>query len=222
MPEYRVNSVNAPNQPGRVVRVEQVDAPVHTVPRTDVGGDPLTGDDGHEPHKPADDTEQVYYEGSPQLRSEIGRGIWWILLGLLVVATPVAIWFMNVNWAKPYLTWWVFVGAVVVGAVLLFIPWIKTKTLSYRISNYRIDYTRGLIGRTIDTLEMWHVEDVRFYQSILDRILGVGSITVISHDDTTPQLLLRGLPHPKSLFETLKQRIIAVKRQRGVVKMDVG
>ena len=30
------------------------------------------------------------------------------------------------------------------------------------------------------------------------------------------------LPNPRPLFETLKQRIIAVKRQRGVVKMDIG
>jgi hypothetical protein len=33
---------------------------------------------------------------------------------------------------------------------------------------------------------------------------------------------LKGLPNPRSLFESLKQRVIAVKRQRGVIKMDVG
>ena len=77
----------------------------------------------------------------------------------------------------------------------------------------------------VDTMRLpdgWHVEDVRFYQSVLARILGVGRITVMSHDDTTPKLMLRGLPNPRPLFDTLKQRIIAVKRQRGVVKMDTG
>jgi len=217
MPEYRVNAVNAPNQPGRVVRVEHVDAPA----RTDVGGDPLTGDEGHEPHKPADDTEQIYYEGSPQLRAEIGRGIWWILLGLVIIAAPVAIYFLHRQWMH-YMAWWVFVAAVVVGLCILMVPWLRVKSIAYKISNYRIDVEHGLISRDIDTLEMWHVEDVRFHQSILDRILGVGTITVLSHDDTTPEVVLRGLPHPKSLFETLKQRIIAVKRQRGVVKMDTG
>ena len=220
MPEYRVNPVNAPNQPGRVVHVEPV-TPVAPVTRTDAGGDPLTGDDVHEPHKPADDTEQVYYEGSPQLRAEIGRGIWWILLGLLIIAAPVAIYFLHVNW-MPHLAWWVFVAAVVVGLCILMVPWLRVKSVAYKISNYRIDIEHGIISRDIDTLEIWHVEDVRFHQSILDRILGVGSITVISHDDTTPEVLLRGLPHPKSLFETLKQRIIAVKRQRGVLKVDSG
>ncbi len=60
------------------------------------------------------------------------------------------------------------------------------------------------------------------HQTLLDRILGVGTIIVMSHDDTTPQLDLHGLPNPMDLFNTLKQRVIAVKRQRGVVKMDSG
>jgi hypothetical protein len=96
------------------------------------------------------------------------------------------------------------------------------KSVRYRISNYRIDFERGIFGKKIDTLELWHVEDIHFEQSFLDRILGVGNITVVSHDDTTPRLVMIGIPNPRPLFETLKQRVIAVKRQRGVVKMDVG
>jgi membrane protein YdbS with pleckstrin-like domain len=183
-----------------------------------VGGDDFTGDEPHLPHKPADDTEQIYFEGSPMLRAEIGRGIFWILLGVIVIAAPIA----ASVWEKHSLPWWIYLAAVIVGLVLFLIPWLRVKSVRYRISNYRIDYQRGLIGRSIDTLELWHVEDVRFYQSILDRILGVGSITVLSHDDTTPKLVLRGLPNPRPLFDSIKQRIIAVKRQRGVVKMDTG
>jgi hypothetical protein len=44
----------------------------------------------------------------------------------------------------------------------------------------------------------------------------------MSNDKTTPQLVLHGLPKARPLFDALKQRIIAVKRQRGVIKMDVG
>jgi len=35
-------------------------------------------------------------------------------------------------------------------------------------------------------------------------------------------LELHGVPNPRQIFDNLKQRIIAVKRQRGVIKMDVG
>ena len=63
-----------------------------------------------------------------------------------------------------------------------------------RVTNYRIDYERGLLSKNIDTLELWHVEDLRFHQSLVDRLLGVGNVTVISHDETMPHLVLRVCP----------------------------
>jgi membrane protein YdbS with pleckstrin-like domain len=185
----------------------------------DQHNDDFTGDPT--PHKPADDREQIYFEGSPMLRAELARGWIWVLLGLVVISVPILIRHFEVGGKDSFAGWW-FAVAAVIGLILILIPWIKSKTVSYKITNYRIDVERGLIGRRIDTLELWHVEDIRMEQSFMDRILGVGCVTVFSHDDTTPRLPMRGLPHPRPLYDTLKQRVIAVKRQRGVVKMDVG
>ncbi len=118
--------------------------------------------------------------------------------------------------------WLAALALIVLGIAAFFVPRLLVRSVRYRISNYRIDYERGILGRRIDTLELWHVEDICFSQSFWDRLLGVGDIRVMSHDETTPDLLLRGLPNPRPIFEQLKQRIISVKRQRGVIKMDVG
>jgi membrane protein YdbS with pleckstrin-like domain len=177
-----------------------------------------THEDVDAPHRPADDAEVVYYEGSPMLRAHIGRGSLWLLGGAVAIAIPILL-HIFADLAMP---WWAYAAGLAVGLVLIFVPWMQAKTVRYRISNYRIDFERGLLSKDIDTLELWHVEDIRFHQSILSRLLGVGTITVLSHDDTSPQLVLRGLPNPRPLFDSLKQRIIAVKRQRGVIKMDSG
>ena len=124
--------------------------------------------------------------------------------------------------AEVRMPWWLVLIFVVAGIIVIAFPILMLKTVTYRISNYRIDYERGVLSKNIDTLELWHVEDVRLHQSLLDRILGCGTITVVSKDETTPHLDLLGLPNPRPIFENLKQRIIAVKRQRGVIKMDVG
>jgi membrane protein YdbS with pleckstrin-like domain len=167
-------------------------------------------------HKPADDHEEVYYEGSPLLRGELGRAIGF-LLGAVVCAGLGA-------WAIAQSGGWFWVGIVLMAAapILFLIPIILTKTIRYRISNYRIDVETGLLSKRIDTLELWHVDDVTLDMSLTDRMLGVGTVTVQSHDDTTPVLPLRSLPQPRKLFENLKQRVIAVKRQRGVIKVDTG
>ena len=109
-----------------------------------------------------------------------------------------------------------------VGLILLFVPALRARTVRYRITNYRIDFERGLLARNIDTMELWHVEDIHFHQSIMNRIMNVGTIVVIGKDETIPRLEMDGLPNPRRLYETLKQRVISVKRQQGVVKMDPG
>ncbi|HSU65374.1 MAG TPA: PH domain-containing protein [Tepidisphaeraceae bacterium] len=171
-------------------------------------------------HRAPDDQEEVYYEGSPLLRGALGRGFLWILGGVLLIAAAIAIPFLKGQ--RHYVPWWVYLALVVIGLILIFVPLVQSKTVRYRITNYRIDYERGIFGKDIDTLELWHVEDIRFHQTLLDRILGVGNITVISHDQTMPMLMMRDIPHSRPLFEQMKQRIIAVKRSRGVLKMDPG
>jgi len=178
--------------------------------------DALTGDDT--PMKPAEDAEQIYFDGNPLLRGEIGQGILWIVAGLVLIAAPIA-WGI---WKDAWWAWWLILVFVVAGLILILVPVIRAKTVRYRISNYRINHERGIFSKEIDTMEMWHVDDLKFHQSFFARLFGVGTITVLSDDQTSPQLDLHGLPNPRPLFETLQQRVIAVKRQRGVIKMDSG
>ena len=170
------------------------------------------------PHKPADDREEVYFEGSPLLRGDLGRLIIFAIIAAILVAIPI----LNAKYKKFPMPPWGWIVAIGLAVVCLLIPYLMIKSIRYRITNYRIDFERGLVSKNIDTLELWHVEDIHFHQSILDRIVSTGDITILSHDDTTPRLELNGVPNPRPLFENLKQRVIAVKRQRGVIKMDTG
>lgn len=172
------------------------------------------------PHREADDREEIYYQGSPMVRGNLGKIILWAIVGVLLIAAPVV--FYVVSNPRHFPIWWATLALVVAGLIMLFIPYLIVKSVRYRITNYRIDFERGIFGKKIDTLELWHVEDIRFDQSFLDRIMGVGNLMIVSADETTPQLRMTGLPNPRPLFETLKQRVIAVKRSRGVLKMDAG
>lgn len=169
------------------------------------------------PHKPADDREEVYFEGSPLLRAHLGTLALCTLIAAAFIAAPIVLYVLN-----RALPWWASLLLVVLGILSFVVPVLVIRSVRYRISNYRIDFERGILSKSIDTLELWHVDDILFYQSLTDRLLGVGTITVMSHDDTTPKLVLAGLPQPRPLFESLKQRVISVKRQRGVIKMDLG
>jgi hypothetical protein len=179
---------------------------------------PQPGAPEEQPHKPADDREEIYFEGPPVLRSDLPQLSLAALMAAVLIAAPILF-----RVFKPgILPWWVTLALVVIAILVVLVPIVIQKTTRYRITNYRIDFERGVLSKNIDTLELWHVEDIQFHQSLWDRLLGVGVIRVISRDETTPVLILHGVPNPRPVFESLKQRIIAVKRQRGVVKMDIG
>src|SRR5437868_2152473 len=93
MAEYRVTT--EPVSPGTagVVPAQHVQRVV-TTQATQAEGDDFTGD-AHVPHKPADDTEQIYFEGSPMLRAEMGRSFLWVLLGCLFIAAPIVFWVLR-------------------------------------------------------------------------------------------------------------------------------
>jgi uncharacterized membrane protein YdbT with pleckstrin-like domain len=168
------------------------------------------------PHAAPDDREEVYFQGSPLVRATIGKLSLYFLIALALFALAGLL--IHKGWGP----WWITAIIIVIGLAVPWIPRLSTTSIRYRITNYRIDYERGLLAKNIDTLELWHVEDLEFHQSLFDRIQNVGTITVISKDDKMPTLVIWGLPNPRPLYETLKQRVIAVKRQRGVIKMDPG
>jgi membrane protein YdbS with pleckstrin-like domain len=187
---------------------------VQPLPTSTTAAVPPDGELG--PHAEPGDREEVYFEGSPPVRAFAGMvGLDFLITAGLVAA---AAWIL-IKHTGP---WWV--AAILIAAVVLFQLILKfiARSTRYRIGNYRIDYERGLFSKNIDTLELWHVEDLHFHQSLLDRMMEIGTITITSRDETMPKLVIAGIPHPRPLYETLKQRVIAVKRQRGVIKMDPG
>lgn len=163
--------------------------------------------------KPGETHEIVYFEGSPTWCGYLARLLGCGLLGVGLLVAAVLL--------RGY-GWWVPAAGVLLALAVVSLPVLLIRSVRYRISNYRIDYERGIFSKDIDTLELWHVEDLNFHQSLLDRILRIGTITVVSHDETTPRLVLRALPNPRPLFDTLKHWIIVVKKQRGVIKLDAG
>ena len=187
--------------------------PLAAVPESSASSSPAT----HDVTAPrANEPEKVYYEGSPLVRGNIASLLLVFLLGALFIAGPFLYRFFQNQWP----VWWLTAACVVIGLILFVAPIVWARTIRYRISNYRIDFERGLLGKTIDTMELWHVDDIKFHQSFIDRMLGVGTITIYSNDQTTPALPLRGLPKPREIFDALKARVIAIKRTRGVLKID--
>jgi uncharacterized membrane protein YdbT with pleckstrin-like domain len=103
----------------------------------------------------------------------------------------------------------------VVGLRLLKLSWrvAVLKSHHYRITDQRIVIESGVLSRQIEEIDMRNVEDLVFRQSIVERLLGVGDVTIVSADQTSPRVRLVGLEKPRELRELI--RTTAYQATRG-------
>jgi hypothetical protein len=55
------------------------------------------------------------------------------------------------------------------------------------------------------------VLDVKFAQSLLDRILGNAKVILTSTDQSHPELVLYGLPNARQLFERVREAVAVAR-----------
>ena len=103
----------------------------------------------------------------------------------------------------------------VVGSRLLKLSWrvAVLKSHHYRITSQRIVIESGVLSKQIEEIDMRTVEDLLFRQSLLERMLGIGDITIVSADKTTARARLVGLERPRELRELI--RTTAYQATRG-------
>lgn len=120
---------------------------------------------------------------------------------------------------------WSYVAASVLSLVLVGLVWLgilhwKRRSLRYKITDRTIDYEAGLLTRRVETLQLWRVHDIDLRQTFMERLLDIAEIRVFTRDASDPELVIRGLPASRELFEAIKNAAELARQQRvlGVVQ----
>lgn len=158
---------------------------------------------------------RVIYSGTPSWKAWYGT--YALVAGLALVGVAGALVLSLV--AAVAMPVPAIVGAVLVVAALALLVTVelKRRATQYRVSTRTIDVEEGVLSRRINTLQLWRVRDVVFEQSLTQRMLGVASIRLVVHDDTSPKLLLAGLTNGRAVFEEVKLAIDLARQSRNVV-----
>lgn len=86
----------------------------------------------------------------------------------------------------------------------------------YALSDDRLFLSTGLLNVTDDEVLLYRVRDITTSRTLLQRMLGVGTVTVISSDKTQPQLTLKNIKDPLRVKELLHEQVEAMKIRRRV------
>lgn len=161
---------------------------------------------------------QVLYSGSPSWRAYFGE---YVLLAAATVLVPLGSNYVAGHWVHAGTVARILAVAIplAMGGLGFAALHFYRRSRIFRVTTTNIESEAGLLRKTIDVLELWRCRDIRYQQSLLDRMLGIAHIEVHTHDITTPVLKIVGVPASRQLFEQIRDSIEIQRQARNVVGM---
>lgn len=157
---------------------------------------------------------KLLYNGSPSWRAYIGHYTLGVLAAIIV---PVIMNFvankMEVSTSSRVLMILIPLAIVAIYFAGLYF---YRKSIKFRVTTSNIETERGILSKKIDVLELWRCRDVRYKQTIVDRVLGIAHIEVFTSDVTTPHIEITGLPASRQLFEQIRDSIELQRQHKNV------
>ncbi len=85
-------------------------------------------------------------------------------------------------------------------------------TTRYVISNERVRIIEGLVGKNYEDIELVRIQDMDFTQSMTERALNLGDISILSHDPSEPAAVLRNIKDPHKVHEILRRAVVKARK----------
>ncbi len=114
------------------------------------------------------------------------------------------------------------VGYTIGGGLALMWGWIAAQVMRrqlgvrYRLTNQRFFVERGILRRVTDRIEVIDINDMKYEQTLFERMFDVGTITITSTDHSLPQVTLEGIEHVQEVANLIDQARRAERNRRGL------
>jgi membrane protein YdbS with pleckstrin-like domain len=148
---------------------------------------------------------EVIYEGVPRWQSYLRA---YVIAGAALLALPIVGYVAASAWASDPGVSAIAVGVpLAAGAVAFATVHGARRAKRIRITSHNIEREYGVLSKRIDVLELWRCRDVRYRQSLLDRLLRIAHLEIYTGDVATPHLVIAGIPSSRELFQRIRDAI---------------
>lgn len=165
---------------------------------------------------PAGETEAEteLWVGRTHWKHYLGRLLVWLLGNVAFLA--LAIWITpRVEWLSASRSAMIVAGALLlsgleVGLRRVMLPILQRR---YRLTTQRLFIERGIFSQTVDQTELIRVDDVRLHKTFLDRLVGLGTVAVISTDASDREVVMEGIARPEEVAEFVRTQMRTMRRK---------
>lgn len=111
--------------------------------------------------------------------------------------------------------------ALVIPLIMWLIRWWATKCTTYELTTQRLRIRAGILNKKVDELELFRVRDYSMEQPLMLRMVGLGNLTLVTSDATTPTVAMRAIPGVEAVREKLRNAVQNERDRKRVRQMDV-
>lgn len=83
----------------------------------------------------------------------------------------------------------------------------------YVITSERVRIVRGLLGKDREDIELIRVQDIDHSQTLRERALNVGDISIHSHDRSHPTVVLNNVRDVQEVHEILRRAVLSARKK---------
>jgi len=99
-----------------------------------------------------------------------------------------------------------------IGLLILIVWWLKCWQTSVVVTNDRVTLRKGILSKYTSDILISDIRNVQVAQSFVQRILGVGRVTVSTTGQADMEIDVNGLPHPERI-QSIINKIRAASRK---------
>ncbi len=118
---------------------------------------------------------------------------------------------------------WLDAGALalaLLAAITLAWKAISLKSIHYEVTPDRIEWARGVFDRHVDNIDMFRVVDLKLRRSLLECLLGIGTVILITSDESDPEFEFVKVNRCRPLYDTLKEAGLNADKKRNVLHVE--
>lgn len=175
-----------------------------------------------------EEDEKILFAGRPSLWGVAGDaaiGLFFAAIGALLIKLPLERMLgleLTARQAEVFRQCRVLGGLGIISVVvsILAVKILRLKMIYYEVTPERIEWSRGILDRRVDNLDMFRVIDLKLRRSPLDCVLGVGSVALITTDKTDPKFKFEKVRDCRLLYDAIKKASLDADRRTGVVHLE--
>ena len=102
------------------------------------------------------------------------------------------------------------------------IAYLRTAFTEVIIDAERITRRRGILNRTVSSLELFRIQDVTSLHPWWQRPFGIGTVVVMTSDSNNPVWFLPGIANAEEMRNDLNRAAIALRDLKGIREVNMG